>query len=303
MNSSEVFDTLNLGIVILDSGCRISYWNQWMAMHTEMSAEEMNGRCLFEAFPNLDTPVIRNSFKSVFTFGNHYFFSQKLHRYLFPIRNFGSMDSNDGYMQQSCTLSPIREGGGHAVTHVCITVQDVTDLATYESLLVEMNFRDGLTGAFNRRYLNLRMAEEIEKHRRYRRPLSLLMIDLDRFKDVNDTYGHQGGDFILKSVCATVQSELRRTDILVRYGGEEFTCLLPETDIFAATSLAERIRGRVEKERFLLNDLPVGITVSIGISTADEDGGTGSADDLLANADSGLYKAKKSGRNCVVSYR
>ena len=300
MNFRNVFDILNLGIVILDSEYRIRFWNDWMAMHSGRAAEEMVDRHLFDAYPNLNQPVFLRSFKSVFTFGNFYFFSQKLHGYLFPIRTFGSFQTSFDHMQQSCTVCPLREGDGPQVTHICITVQDVTEVAAYEKMLVEMNHRDSLTGTYNRRFFTSRLKEEFERHRRYKRPMSMLMIDIDHFKSVNDTYGHPCGDFVLKSVCGTVQSALRRVDILARFGGEEFCCILPETTYENSMMIAERIRSQVEESSYEYEGKTIRVTVSVGVPKPP--GPEDSHEKLLKNADDALYKAKEIGRNIVVSF-
>jgi len=301
MNFSNVFDMLNLGVVILDQEYRIVYWNNWMGMHSEIPAEEVVGRDIFEAFPEIDTPVVRRSFKSVFAFGSFYFFSQKLHDYLFPIRTFSSFDTNYEFMQQSCTFSPLREGEGPEVTHICITVQDVTEIAAYEQVLIQQNLRDSLTNAFNHRFFTMRLAEEVERQHRYGGHLSVMLIDIDHFKEVNDTYGHVCGDFILKSVSDSIQTSIRKMDVMARYGGEEFCCIMPETETVHAAVLAERIRGTIAEEEYVYEGHPIRVTVSIGVSGTVE-GKVSTPDSLLKNADAGMYKAKKSGRNSVVSF-
>ena len=294
MNFHNILNALNLGIVILDSTYKIQFWNDWMAIHSHRKAEDVLGRNIFDTYPNLNKPVFLRSFKSVFTFGNFYFFSQKLHGYLFPIPTVSSFQTSFDRMQQSCTVCPMREGDGPQVTHICITVQDVTEMAE----LVETNQRDFLTGTYNRRFLFNRLKEEFERHRRYKRQMSLLIIDIDHFKVVNDTYGHPCGDFVLKSVCDTIQSALRRVDILARYGGEEFCCILPETPFENTYLVAERIRSQVEAASFEYNENAIKVTVSIGIPKPIEL--NDSLETLLKNADNALYKAKASGRNKIA---
>jgi diguanylate cyclase len=301
MNFTNVFDILNLGIVILDAEYRIRYWNDWMYMHSGVPAEEMLDKNLFDAYPALNNNVILRSFKSVFTFGNFYFFSQRLHGYIFPMKTLSSFQDHFEHMQQSCTVCPLREGDGSKVTHICITVQDVTEVAAYEHILLEMNHRDTLTGTYNRRYFNIRLKEEFERHRRYKRSMSMLLIDLDHFKSINDTYGHQCGDHILKSVCATIQSGLRRVDILARYGGEEFCCILPETDFDPSMMIAERIRGLVESETYIYEEKPVRLTVSIGVPRPPTPEDT--PESFLKKADDAMYEAKGNGRNTISSSR
>jgi diguanylate cyclase (GGDEF)-like protein len=201
-------------------------------------------------------------------------------------------------MQQSGTAYPIRDEH-NAISHICITVQDVTEIATCEQALIEMNLHDGLTGAYNRRFLTLRLSEEFERHRRYSRSLSLLMLDIDYFKNINDIYGHQCGDYILKAVCDTVNAVLRKVDLLIRFGGEEFCCLLPETDLHAALFIAERIRKSIADRTFHYNGAEIRLTVSIGVH--EFRGDIDSSDALLKKADEALYKAKETGRNKVFS--
>ena len=201
-------------------------------------------------------------------------------------------------MQQSCSICPVRDEK-NVITHVCITVQDVTEIASYEQKLIDMNLRDSLTGAYNRRFMTNRLDEEFERHRRYSRSLSLLMIDIDHFKTINDTYGHLCGDIILKSVANGISSILRKVDLLVRYGGEEFCGILPETNLDSAMILAERIRRTVEKQDHLFHGEVVKITVSIGVH--EFSGDLESPDFLLKKADEALYAAKMAGRNQVIA--
>ena len=300
MNFRNIFDVLNLGVVILDASYKIQFWNDWMALHSGRAEEELLGQSIFDAYPNLNQPVFLRSFKSVFTFGNFYFFSQKLHGYLFPFRTFSSFQTPFDRMQQSCTVCPLRESNEPRVTHLCITVQDVTEVAAYEKFLVEMNHRDSLTGIYNRRFFTSRLKEEFERHRRYNRPISMLMIDIDHFKSVNDTYGHLCGDFLLKSVCGTIQSALRRVDILARFGGEEFCCLLPETTFESSLITAERIRSQVETAFYTYEGQTIPVTVSIGVPQLP--GPTDSHERFLVNADHALYEAKKKGRNSIAAF-
>ena len=289
---------LNMGVVILDTDLCVRYWNNWMTRHIATDRKKIVGAKLTEVFPNLDTPLFLRSIKSVITFGNYYFFSQRLHRYLIPMKPTGAFPTQFKFMQQSCTAYPIRDEN-NAVHQICITIQDVTEIAAYEKILLDINLKDSLTGAYNRLFLTTRLQEEFERHRRYSRTLSLIMLDIDYFKKVNDTYGHQCGDFILKSVCETINAILRKVDMLVRFGGEEFCCLLPETDLQSAMIMAERIRKAIEKKEFNYNDAVIRITVSLGVH--EFRGDIDSPDTLLRTADEALYKAKEAGRNQVFS--
>ncbi len=156
---------------------------------------------------------------------------------------------------------------------------------------------DPLTGAGNRRYLTERLAELFRLSERHGQPLACLMIDLDHFKNVNDSLGHAAGDDVLKGIARTVRPLLRTGDVFARYGGEEFVVLLPLTDSAGAKALAERLRAAVEKAVFQTHGQAVRITVSIGIAHFDRS--QHDPDVLLELADLGLYRAKNAGRNRV----
>lgn len=164
-----------------------------------------------------------------------------------------------------------------------------------------MSITDELTGLYNRRYLNERLKEEVERARRYRYPISCLMIDIDRFKEINDTYGHQIGDKVLIEVGRLLRSTTRVVDIAARYGGEEFLIALPMTNLKGARTVAERIRGNVERTRFG-GDLNLLLTVSIGCAELDPLKGDEMDPDLLVRrADQALYEAKRT-RNSVICF-
>lgn len=167
--------------------------------------------------------------------------------------------------------------------------------ASLNSQLNEMVIRDGLLGIYNRRYLEQRLQETFKVSQRYQRPLSVLMIDIDHFKAVNDTYGHPVGDEILKRVSQTITDRLRTTDILGRYGGEEFLVLLPETDLSGASQLAQSLVARVSQiptEQLAPN---LQLTISIGVGSYPEQSQNPEA--LVSLADQHLYEAKHQGRN------
>ncbi len=168
----------------------------------------------------------------------------------------------------------------------------------------EMSMRDELTGAYNRRYFNERLGEELHRARRNSRNITVAMIDIDHFKKVNDNYGHQVGDFVLQKLVGFLKNNLRRSDLVARFGGEEFVVLLTEIEPTTAELLFDRIRLALESETFvytnepLYKELALKITVSIGIATFPGD--AKEVDNLVMLADSALYQAKNSGRNRVA---
>jgi diguanylate cyclase (GGDEF)-like protein len=162
-----------------------------------------------------------------------------------------------------------------------------------------LSITDGLTGVWNRRYLQLTLAKEIDRAQRFGRPLSVLMVDIDHFKGVNDEHGHPRGDEVLVELTRRILSQIRsQIDFLTRYGGEEFVIVLPETPAQGAMVVAEKVRGAVADAPFLSDSgPPVSVTVSIGAATYPEDGD--SVSDLVGAADAAMYRAKEAGRDRV----
>jgi diguanylate cyclase (GGDEF)-like protein len=152
---------------------------------------------------------------------------------------------------------------------------------------------DSLTKVYNRAKYDEIMGREIERTKRYNRFLSLVMFDIDVFKKINDTYGHLNGDIVLKNIVALVKEEVRKIDYLIRWGGDEFILILPETNLEGAKGLAERIRNSIADQKF---ENMEGVTVSLGITQFSKDD---TEDSLMKRADEALYKAKMNGGNRV----
>ncbi|HXH73194.1 MAG TPA: diguanylate cyclase [Mariprofundaceae bacterium] len=173
-------------------------------------------------------------------------------------------------------------------------------LVAADAQLRNLATHDGLTGLLNHRVFQTRLAQETERTRRYGKPLSMLMIDLDRFKDVNDTHGHDIGDYVLQRVSELIMAQCRSIDTVCRYGGEEIAVLLPETPLAEAMHAAERIRMHIESDDFAGSGVPgLRITTSIGISAIPSHADNPST--LVKSADHALYAAKEAGRNRVVA--
>ncbi len=295
---SQIFKTVNFGLIILDAELKITHWNHWMARHSGIDAKQIIGALLYDFFPEIQTPSFARNINSVLSFGNFSFFSQKLHRFLFPFKPIGSFKlSTFEYMQQNCTMGPLRDDN-NKITGAFIIVQDVTELASYEQKLMELNTKDGLTGIYNRRFFQTRLNEECQCQKRYNTKLSLIMFDIDFFKKVNDCYGHQAGDAVLQIVASNIASTIRETDYVARYGGEEFCCLLPQTDLSGALVLAERFRQLIEAQTTTCQKKDIKVTISLGVA---EMMPNDSAESFLKRADDALYNAKNSGRNRVES--
>ncbi|MFN3548959.1 MAG: PleD family two-component system response regulator [Mesorhizobium sp.] len=163
---------------------------------------------------------------------------------------------------------------------------------------IELAVTDGLTGLHNRRYLDSHLLTLIERAQVRRRPLSLMITDLDRFKAINDTFGHDGGDAVLREFAGRLRRSVRGVDLACRYGGEEFVVVMPDTDGPTAERIAERLRGDVAGEPFAVGDQKVPVTISIGVAQMMDLHDDAAA--LLKRADRALYEAKNGGRNRVV---
>jgi diguanylate cyclase (GGDEF)-like protein len=183
------------------------------------------------------------------------------------------------------------------------------EIATQNEELAEANahleliaITDQLTGAYNRRYIMRETEQELSRSVRHSLPLSITMIDIDKFKDINDTHGHQVGDEVLKEFVQVLSSSIRTSDVLGRYGGEEFIVIAPLTGHQEALILAERLREIVSKWPFETTYGFIKLTISLGVATFDGKTETSQGallEQLLAQADAELYKAKAAGRNCV----
>jgi two-component system, cell cycle response regulator len=174
----------------------------------------------------------------------------------------------------------------------------VRRLEVQTELLSKLAAFDDLTGAYNRRSMFHHLEAELSRCRRYGRSVSVLMIDIDHFKRVNDSHGHLIGDQALRWIVTTMQSELRAMDLLCRYGGEEFCAILPETNNAGAGRAAERLRTAVERSQFKHEGVELSLTISVGGASWSNAAGN-EVPDLLAKADESLLEAKRAGRNAV----
>jgi diguanylate cyclase (GGDEF)-like protein len=188
---------------------------------------------------------------------------------------------------------------------VCLlTLTTIKDIQQ-NYMLEQKAIRDPLTGIYNRRYLERRLEEELKRCKRYNFSLSLLKLDVDQFKQINDTYGHQVGDIVLKNIAQVLVVLARETDFVARYGGEQIVIVLPNTPISAAALMAERCRDQVQKNIIISSNESGGktiddITVSIGVSSRLDE--KSDMQKLIEHADMALNKAKERGRDQVVIY-
>jgi diguanylate cyclase (GGDEF)-like protein len=193
-------------------------------------------------------------------------------------------------------------GAGFVWLTVTLANQTAVDVRRV-TLLEQESVTDPLMGIYNRRYLDRRLEEEFERAHRHTVPLSVLLVDIDHFKDVNDRYGHSAGDLVLSYIGKLILNAVRHSDIAARYGGDELLIIAPNTNESAAAILAERIRQHVDSHELVLAGEPgqrqtIRVTVSIGVAVLDTE--AENFQTLICKADTALYRAKQGGRNCVV---
>ncbi len=199
---------------------------------------------------------------------------------------------------QLCDGDKIEVGSS---TIVKFTFHDQLE-AQFQQNMFEAALRDGLTKTFNKRYFTDRVTTECAFSLRHKSSLGLLLFDIDKFKQINDTYGHLAGDYVIAELARRVSAETRREDVLARYGGEEFALLCRGLDLSHTQQVAERLRAVVEADAFLYEGRAIPVTISVGVAHM-PDAAIHSSKDLIATADDALYRAKETGRNRVVYLR
>ena len=301
--SPQLIDSVAVGIIVVDQKLKVTLWNRWMEEHSGLSSKAVISKSLTEIFPTADLAVLVRRVRQTLTLGNLGFVDARLHGHVFPFVNEQQVGRRFQYMQQTCVLAPLTNEDEER-THVCITLLDETNTVTMELTLkeshdnaLELSRYDFLTQLLNRRYLYERLEQELQRLQRRNTPLAVVLIDLDRFKAINDTYGHIAGDHVLRAVSATLKESLRTADVAGRYGGEEFVLILTDTDVKGAMILAERVRETVSELIVPLANEEIHLTASFGVAQG-QDGD--SPDSLLQRADKALSEAKGKGRNRVV---
>jgi diguanylate cyclase (GGDEF)-like protein len=186
-----------------------------------------------------------------------------------------------------------------STTILKFTFHDSLD-ESFQRQMYESALRDGLTKIFNKKYFQDRLESEFAYSVRHQSPLSLVMFDIDHFKQINDTHGHLAGDAVLVTLANAVTQTIRQEDVFARYGGEEFVVICRGVDLQGATLFGERVRRMVQSQAFLYQTTEIKVTISVGVATVPDVGMHGPAE-LVALADDALYEAKRGGRNRVIS--
>ncbi len=305
---SPILAQLNSGVIVVDDEYRIHYLNAFIERHASLQLAEIKGQSLFSVFADLPEAWLKRKLMSVLDLNSPAFSSWEQRQYIFRLPHLRPITSSSQYMAQNCTMLPLQTEA-HEQPLVCILIEDATDAFVYQQhlsrTLIELekaNRQDGLTKVLNRRYWEEKLKQEIHRAQRYQHPLSLILFDLDKFKDLNDKYGHLGGDFVLVELSSFIGTLLRDSDLLGRYGGEEFGIILPDTNLAGAEEVAERICKTVADYPMLFNQQTIRATLSIGVAEF-EARQHFLHDDLIRCADMALYHAKRSGRNRICTYQ
>lgn len=301
-----IVQSMDVGIVVLDLEHRVCVWNGFMENHSGRTVKEASQRSIFDLFPEISQTWFRHKMEGVVALGMPAFTVWEQRPYLVRFRNYQPITGQDDLMYQNTTWLPLVSTNSH-IEHVCLIIYDVTNAATSRKQLELVNtqleqlaHKDRLTGLNNRGHWEELLRQEFARHTRYNSMAALLIFDIDHFKKINDTYGHQAGDKVIKALSQLVLSSIRATDIAGRYGGEEFVVLMPGTDCMGARLFAERFRKRVESLIVLHEDKDIQFSVSLGI--ADLSRPLKSYEQLINNADQALYLSKNGGRNRVTVF-
>ncbi|TBU96006.1 GGDEF domain-containing protein [Stutzerimonas kirkiae] len=301
-----IVQSIDIGVVVLDRDYRVEVWNTFMENRSGRLPSEAFGQPFFELFPEVDEAWFRRKVETVATLGTPTFTIWEQRPYLLHFKNYQPITGLEDFMYQNTTILPLKGLSG-VVDQVCLLIYDVTDVATNRHQLQAANRElqrlsstDRLTGLYNRGHWEERLRQECARYGRSGGHASLVMFDIDHFKRINDTFGHQTGDTVIRRVADVVRMTVRESDVAGRYGGEEFAVLLPETDLDGALIFAERLREAVQAQEVSYEGQAVRFTISLGISSTLQ--APQGPEQLIAMADRALYESKAQGRNRTSLY-
>ena len=298
-----MLNEIDVGLIVLDKDFKVQVWNRFMSSHSGLESSVVHERSIFKVFRDLDEEWFRHKVNSVFMLNNQSFTVHEQRPYLFKFKNNRPITGTAEFMYQNSTLIPLTNSKGD-VSHVGIAIYDVSDHAVNKSALfsainelTRLSRIDRLTDLNNRGYWEECLEQEFVRFQRTHQPTSLLMFDIDHFKPINDTYGHQAGDEVIRQVSRALKLSMRTSDIAGRYGGEEFGCILIDTDIQGAEVFAERLRKIIAALKVAHEEEEITLTISLGISQLNKS--MKKYSDWLEASDQALYSAKQGGRNQV----
>ena len=300
----EMLQSIDAGLVVLDRNYQVKLWNSFMENHSGLRSGDVRDQSLFDLFDSLPEAWLRRKIETVIKLNNRAFTTWEQRPFVFEFDNNRPLTGMSPVMYQNMTIIPLPAPTGK-VEHICMIVYDVTDVAINRLQLREANAElehlsrtDRLTQLFNRGYWEEQLDKEFSRFKRTGAVSSLVMFDIDHFKKINDTFGHQAGDEVIREVSRWVRKVARTTDIVGRYGGEEFAVILLNTDAAQARYFSERLRRRIEEGLVHFEKEEIKFTVSLGVAEADSH--MENYENWLQLADKALYQSKGNGRNCLT---
>ncbi len=303
----DLLQTIDVGLIVIDRNLEINVWNSFMENHSGIKPKDVKGKNLLTLFPEINKTWFNNKLESVFLLKNRAFSSWEQRPFLIKFKNYRPITGTADFMYQNITINPLLSSKGE-VEQLSIVVYDVTDVAvkklelnTANKELQQLSRTDSLTQLYNRGFWEKNLLDEFTRFQRYQQATSLVMFDIDHFKRVNDTYGHPAGDEALRQTSQVLQQSVRSTDVAGRYGGEEFSIILPETDVKAAHIFCERLRRSIESLNITHDGHTFSFTASIGIAALHAN--TLTAQQWLENSDKALFLSKENGRNQTTIYQ
>lgn len=303
----DVLQSIDVGLVILDRDYKIQLWNGFMENHSGLRPDDVHDKPLFGSFSEIPETWFRQKAEPVFELKTRTFTIWEQRPYLFKFKNYRPITGRAANMFQNSTIIPLESIDG-SVKHICLIIYDVTDIAINKEDLTQANGNlahlsqtDSLTELFNRGHWEEEFQREHKRCLRSNNPSSLVMFDIDHFKNVNDSYGHPAGDEVIRTLASIVRQTVRETDICGRYGGEEFTILLIDTDAQSAALFTERLRKKVDELIVKTDDHEIKFTISSGI--AEYSANFKKHGEWIEAADKALYHSKENGRNRTTIYQ
>ena len=303
INNKIIFDTIDNGIVILDENLNIVAWNYWLEIRTNIKENEILNKNICNEFPYINEKKLKRKIKTVFVTKNPSYYNVDPHKYLIDIKISSIVEKVYDSMQQDITIVP------YDIENklVCLYIYDKTSLCNTNFELEQLNIklkdlsnRDPMTHSYNRRYFTESSKKMLSLSKRNKQCSCLCILDIDKFKNINDTYGHSVGDEVIILLANKLEEYVRNSDIVARFGGEEFVIFLYNTCLSEAYLISEKIRKNVEKLELSADGEMLNFTISLGVSEYSDEKDSNNIENTLKRADDALYIAKANGRNQVV---
>lgn len=296
-DKTSVLDIIESGIFLVERDLTIRFWNKWLVIHTGIDKDAAHGRQLTELFPDTSFKLLKRKVKIALKLNSSTFTNSTVDKYVIPIKLRRITQAHFRYMRQDVVITPLSS------SEVSVIIYDMTPLLEAKKTISDQleivkiqATTDQLTGCYNRKMFHDLLVAETARASRHGKLFSIILFDIDNFKLVNDTYGHLVGDEVLKALSAIVSGNIRKSDVFARWGGEEFSILLPETDRNGASVVAEKVRIAIAAHECGKAGRN---TCSFGVAEFSAEKDTNS---IIYYADKALYHAKENGKNQVVVY-